>query len=360
VEPRTTGDWRAELKRAVRTPAELGRVLRLSPRDFQATPVAGRLPLLATRYYLSLCDPVDPGCPIRRQVVPSPSEALAVAGDQSDPLDERAHEVAPDLIRRYPDRALLLATSRCAVHCRFCTRSRLVGRASEVGSPARRAEALAYLGQHPEIREVIVSGGDPLVLSTQRLVGLLRELRRIPSVETIRIGTRTPAVLPQRITPELVAALRAYHPLWVMTHFNHPKELTPRARAACRLLVDGGFPLMNQTVLLRGINDQADVLAALFRGLVSERVRPYYLLQADPVAGTGHLRTPLGRGIELIAELQGRLSGLAIPKFIVDAPGGHGKVPLLPESVRRRGPGVTRLVTPRGTEVEYIDPVAVG
>jgi lysine 2,3-aminomutase len=351
VEPSAIRDWHWQLRHAVRTPGELG--------SNGALP-AGRLPPLVTPYYLSLCDPRDPRCPLRRQVVPSPDEAVAVAGDLTDPLGEQAHEVAPDLVRRYPDRALLLVTDRCAVHCRFCTRSRLVGRSREVGSPARRAAALAYLRQNPEIREVIVSGGDPLVLSTRRLAGLLCELRRIPSVETIRIGTRTPAVLPQRITPELVAALRPFHPLWIMTHFNHPKELTVEARVACQLLVDAGFPLMNQTVLLAGVNDRAEVLADLFRGLVRERVRPYYLLQADPVAGTGHLRTPLARGIALMAELQGRVSGLAIPKFIVDAPGGHGKVPLLPDSVLARGNGVTRLLTPRGTEVEYFDPVAIG
>jgi lysine 2,3-aminomutase len=345
VEP--SADWHWQLRHAVR--------------DFgNGGPPAGRPPPLVTPYYLSLSDPKDPACPLRRQVVPSPEEEQAVAGDRADPLGEEAHEVAPDLVRRYPDRALWLVTDRCAVHCRFCTRSRLVGQSRQVGSPERRAAALAYLRKNPEVREVIVSGGDPFVLSTRRLVTLLRDLRRIPSIETIRIGTRTPAVLPQRIGPELVRALRPFHPLWIMTHFNHPKELTAEARAACRLLADGGFPLMNQTVLLAGVNDRAEVLAALFRALVAERVRPYYLLQADPVSGTGHLRTPLARGVELMRELQGRVSGLALPKFIVDAPGGHGKVPLFPDPVRSREPGVTRLVTPRGTEVEYYDPVARG
>ncbi len=343
-----TADWHWQLRHAVRDFGSNGR------------PPEGRLGPLVTPYYLSLLDAKDPACPLRRQVVPSPEEERAVVGDRADPLGEEAHEVAPDLVRRYPDRALLLVTDRCAVHCRFCTRSRLVGRSEEVGSPERRAAALEYLRKNPEVREVIVSGGDPFVLSTRRLVGLLRELRRIPSIETIRIGTRTPAVLPQRITAELVEGLRPFHPIWVMTHFNHPKELTSEARAACRLLVDGGFPLMNQTVLLAGVNDRAEVLASLFRALISERVRPYYLLQADPVAGTGHLRTPLARGLELVRELQGRVSGLALPKFIVDAPGGHGKVPLFPDPVRGRGNGVTRLMTPRGTEVEYFDPVEAG
>jgi len=218
------------------------------------------------------------------------------------------------------------------------------------------APAFAWLGEHPEVRDVIVSGGDPMVMSTDRLARLLARLREIPSVETIRLATRVPVTLPSRITVELVEALRAYHPIWVMTHFNHPKELTVRAREACLRLVDAGFPVMNQTVLLRGINDDRATLEALFRGLVRWRVRPYYLLQADPVRGTGHLRTPIDTGLRLMEELQGRLAGIALPKLIVDTPGGFGKVPILPDYVVERAPGRTVLRTFRGAEVEYIDP----
>jgi lysine 2,3-aminomutase len=216
--------------------------------------------------------------------------------------------------------------------------------------------AIDRLRQHPEVRDVIVSGGDPLLLGTGRLVRLVAGLRTVSSVETIRLATRVPATLPQRITDELVTALRPHHPLWVMTHFNHPRELTAEARGACRRLVQGGFPLLNQTVLLRGVNDETDVLRRLFRALVAERVHPYYLHQADPAAGTGHLRTPISTGLRILAELQGRLSGIALPKLIVDTPGGHGKVPIQPDYICRREDGVTWLRTPWGEEVAYRDP----
>jgi lysine 2,3-aminomutase len=244
------------------------------------------------------------------------------------------------------------------VYCRFCTRSRLVGAGGGAVSIERLAGAFAYLRGHPEVRDVIVSGGDPLAMATDRLVRVVASLREIPSVETIRLATRVPVALPQRITAELLAALRPHHPLWVMTHFNHPKELTEESRLACRKLADAGFPVMNHTVLLRGVNDDASVLSALFRGLVRERVRPYYLLQADPVRGTGHLRTPLATGVRIMGELQGRLSGIALPKFIVDTPGGMGKVPAGPDYVVGREPGRTRFLTHRGVEVDYVDPPA--
>ena len=315
-------------------------------------------PLSITPHYLSLCDRTDPTCPIRRQCVPRSEEAHEVPGDRVDPLGEEAHEVAPNLVQRYPDRALLLATDRCGVYCRFCTRSRMVGDGGGTISPDRLAAALAWLRAHPEVRDVIVSGGDPLVMSTERLVALLGALRAIPSVETIRLATRCPVTLPQRVTPELVRALRAFHPIWVMTHFNHPKELAPAADRALARLVDAGFPVMNQTVLLRGVNDDADVLETLFRGLVRRRVRPYYLLQADVVRGTGHLRTPVSTGIAILERLQGRLTGIALPKLIVDTPGGKGKVPLGPDYVVSRGEGSTVLRTFRGEHVLVLDPPA--
>ena len=314
------------------------------------------LPIAITPYYLSLADRRDPNCPIRRQCVPHLDEASEVRGDLVDPLGERAHEVAPDLVCRYPDRALLLVSDRCSVYCRFCTRSRMVGAGGGVRSIGHLVPAFEWLRAHAEIRDVIVSGGDPLVMSTERLVQLFRQLRAIPSIETIRLATRAPVTLPSRITPELLRALRPFHPVWVMTHYNHPKELTAQAAKACRRLVDAGFPVMNQTVLLRGINDDKETLEALFRGLVGWRVRPYYLLQADPVRGTSHLRTPIDTGLRLMKELQGRLSGIALPKFIVDTPGGMGKVALYPDVVVRRTGKSTVLRTFRGVEVEYLDP----
>jgi len=251
---------------------------------------------------------------------------------------------------------LLLVNDRCAVYCRFCTRSRWVGQSGGARSIERLRGAFEYLRQHPTVRDVIVSGGDPLALRTERIVELLEELRRIPSIETIRIATRMPVTLPHRITDELVTAMQPFHPIWLMTHFNHARELTPLAQEACRRLADAGFPVMNQTVLLRGINDDASALTELFRGLVRQRVRPYYLLQGDPVRGSGHLRTPLETGRRVMEQLQGRLSGIALPKLIVDTPGGHGKIPYGPDYVVSRGPGVTRFRSPFNVDVDYFDP----
>jgi lysine 2,3-aminomutase len=346
------------MRHSVRSLAALEAVLELTDAERAGVRAAESdgFPLAITPYYLNLCDPVDAACPIRRQVVPRSEESVATIGDLRDPLGEEAHEAAPELVQRYPDRALLLVSDRCAVYCRFCTRSRIVGSGGGPRSLQRLSQALEYLREHPEITDVILSGGDPLTMATDRLVALVAAVRAIPSVETIRLATRVPVTLPQRITDELVTALRPMHPIWVMTHFNHPKELTEDSRTACRRLVDGGFPVNNQTVLLRGVNDNAATLALLFRGLVRERVRPYYLLQADPVKGTGHLRTPVQVGIDIMEQLQGRLTGIALPKFILDAPGGFGKVPIGPNYVVARAGGVTRVRTSRGIEVDYFDP----
>jgi lysine 2,3-aminomutase len=232
----------------------------------------------------------------------------------------------------------------------------MVGAGGGARSLAHLEPAFAWIAAHPEVRDVIVSGGDPLTLSTDRLVRLVERLRAIRSLDTLRLATRVPVTLPSRITSELVRSLRRFHPIWVMTHFNHPKELTKESTRACERLADAGFPVMNQTVLLRGVNDDASTLEALFRGLIRARVRPYYLLQADPVRGTGHLRTPIATGVSILEKLQGRLTGIALPKLIVDTPGGMGKVPIGPDYVVAREPGRTRLRTHRGVEVDYLDP----
>jgi lysine 2,3-aminomutase len=351
-------DWRWQIRHAVSDTPSLARALSLTSTELlgaQRAELTG-LPISITPYYLSLCDPHDPACPIRRQCVPDDRESETAEGDLEDPLGEVAHEVAPHLVRRYPDRALLLATDRCSVYCRFCTRSRMVGDGGGARSLEALAPALAYLRANPEVRDVIVSGGDPLTMITERIVRLLAAIRGVPSVETIRLATRVPVTLPMRVTRELVRALRPFHPLWVMTHFNHPKEVTRAAQVACIRLADAGFPVMNQTVLLAGVNDDKDTLETLFRSLVRCRVRPYYLLQADPVRGTSHLRTPLHRGIELMEALQGRLTGIALPKLICDTPGGRGKVPLSADYVVERTPGRTVLRTFRGEHVAYVDP----
>lgn len=351
-------DWRWQAKHAIRDLAGLERALHLT--DAERAGIRRSLddgfPMSITPHYLGLIDPHDPTCPIRRQAVPTIEEAEEVPGDLRDPLGEEAHEVAPELVQRYPDRVLLLVTDRCAMYCRFCTRSRMVGDGGGARALDRLEPAFRYIESHPEIQDVIVSGGDPLVMATSRLTPILERLARIEHVLTVRVATRAPVTIPQRITDELCRALRTHPAVWVMTHFNHPKELAPEATEALARLVDHGLPVMNQSVLLRGINDDAETLEALFRGLVRRRVRPYYLLQADPVRGTGHLRTPIETGLRIMERLQGRLSGIALPKYIVDTPGGRGKVPVLPETVVRRSAGVTTLRTFRGEEVDYIDP----
>ncbi len=352
------GDWRWQMRHVIRTWSALESAVPLSAAERAARPVfeSASMPLSITPYYASLIDGRDPGCPIRLQCVPRVAETEHVAGDLEDPLGEVEHEVAPHLVQRYPDRVLLLATDQCSVYCRFCTRSRIVGEGEGATPFEALAGAFAYIEAHPGVRDVIVSGGDPLTMSTARLVRLVERLRQIAHVDTIRLATRVPVTLPMRVTDELVAALRPHHPLWIMTHFNHPKEITPQSRRACERLADAGFPIMNQSVLLRGVNDDAATLEALFRGLIRMRVKPYYLLQADPVRGTGHLRTPLARGVELMSELQGRVTSIALPKFVCDTPGGKGKVPLGPEAIVSRSGSETVLRTFRGEHVTYVDP----
>lgn len=351
-------DWQWQLRHAVGSVQALADAMPLTEGELAGARRAESkgLPLRITPYYLSLADPSDPGCPVRRQCVPDAREDDEAPGDLHDPLGEVAHQVAPYLIQRYPDRVLLLATDRCAVYCRFCTRSRMVGGGEGAVSLEALVPAMSWLTAHPEVKDVIISGGDPLSMGTERIVRIVSAVRAVESVETIRLATRVPVTLPMRITRELVGALRPYHPIWVMTHFNHAKELSPQAIAACARLVEGGFPVLNQTVLLAGINDNVFALEQLFRGLVRARVRPYYLLQADPVRGTAHLRTPLERGIELMSALQGRMSGIALPKLVCDTPGGLGKVPLGADNVVVRAPGRTTLRTFRGAEVDYVDP----
>jgi lysine 2,3-aminomutase len=353
-----TRRWAEELRRSVTTVVELEKHLVMTEHERAGAMRAERIgmPIAITPHYLSLIDRDDPRCPIRLMCVPRADEAIEVHGDRADPLGEKAHEVAPHLIRRYPDRALLLVSDLCAVHCRFCTRSRMVGRGGGVRSLESLAPAFGWLDTHPEVHDVIVSGGDPLIMSTGRLTKILARLRRSAGIETIRLATRVPVTLPSRVTAELVRSLRRLHPIFVMTHFNHPKELTAASEAACRRLVDGGFPVMNQTVLLRGVNDDAATLEHLFRGLVRWRVRPYYLMQADLVRGTAHLRTPLEAGRELMRLLQDRLTGIALPKLVVDAPGGKGKVPVGPDYIVSRSRSCTVLRTGRGSTTEYVDP----
>ncbi|MBF0340237.1 MAG: KamA family radical SAM protein [Magnetococcales bacterium] len=325
-------DWRWQLRHRCRNLRQLERFLELSPPERQALEQTREiLPVAITPYYLSLMHPGDPQDPLRRTLVPVMGEFATLPGDSPDPLDEARDTVVPGVIRRHPDRVVLLATGVCATYCRYCTRSRLVGGGEKL--TGHWDQAIAYIADHPEIRDVLISGGDPLLLSTSRLDGLLTRLRAIPHVELLRIGSRIPLVLPMRITRKLVDMLRKHHPLAVSLHAIHPRELTPLAQTALARLADAGIMLAGQTVLLAGINDSLPVLADLMRGLLRNRVRPYYLYQCDPIPGSGHFRVPVEQGLRLMAGLQGHMSGYAVPRFVIDAPGGGGKIPLASETV---------------------------
>lgn len=323
--------WQKLLGSAFRQPAQLA--LLFPGIDVRALDeVAETYPMCINPYYLSLVE--SPDGPLGRQCIPDPAELLPTALTP-DPLAEESTSPVPTVVHRYPDRALFQVTTRCAMYCRFCTRKRKVGKETPITEEMRR-EGIDYIARTPEIRDVIVSGGDPLLLADETLEDILRSLRAIPHVEIIRIGTRVPCTLPHRVTGRLVRMLRKYHPLYVNTHFEHPREVTPQAARALTRLADVGIPLGNQSVLLRGVNDDPAVFLELNRRLLECRVRPYYLYQADLVEGTEHFRTPVEKGLAVIRGLRGHTSGLAVPQFVIDAPGGGGKIPLLPEYLIQR------------------------
>ena len=323
--------WHEFLASAIRTPMQLTRYF--PGIDAEALErVVEVYPMCVTPYYLGLVENLDD--PIARQCIPNPAE-LDSCGLLSDPLAEESMCPVPSVVHRYPDRVLFLVSSQCAMYCRFCTRKRKIGTEWTISEELRQ-EGLAYIAKTAEIRDVVVSGGDPLMLSDRILDGILSGLRRIPHVEIIRIGTRAPCTLPQRITPQLAKLLRKYHPLYVNTHFEHPRELTRDAVGALARLADAGIPLGNQSVLLRGVNDDPAVFLELNRRLLAARVKPYYVFQADLVDGTAHFCTPLEAGLDVIRGLRGHTSGLAVPHFVIDSPGGGGKIPILPDEYLRR------------------------
>ncbi len=349
-------DWRWQMRKRIRSFQQLERLMPAVKKMPEAAGVTLTFPMAITPYYASLVRKPDFSDPVFAMCVPNTKELLDAPALVDDPLEEGMDSPVPNLVHRYPDRALFIATTTCASYCRHCTRKRIAGSRECVVSPRRIQRATEYLAAHPEISDVIVSGGDPLTMATEVLEGILKEIRKVQSVQVIRIGTRTPVVLPQRITAELTEMLRKYHPIWINTHFNHPQELTPEAAQACGRLADAGIPLGNQSVLLRGINDNPETYAELCRGLVRMRVRPYYLYQCDLVRGVEHFRTPLSRGIEIMEYLRGRLSGIAIPTFIVDAPHGGGKIPVLPSYVISMSPTHTVLRNYEGMMVTYPEP----
>ena len=351
-------DWRWQMRNRVRTLARMEEVFRLSDDERAAAQShSGPLPVGITPYYTSLMDRDDPTDPLRRTHLPVMGEYQKTAGEFDDPLGEDHDTAAPGLVHRYPDRVLFLVSPLCSTYCRYCTRSRMVGEAGEYEFGTRQWEkALAYLETHTEVRDVLLSGGDPLAMSDDKLDYLLGRLRRIPHIEFVRIGTKIPTVMPMRITRDLVRVLKKHHPLWMSVHFTHPTELTPEVTESTARLADAGIPLGSQTVLLKGINDDVGLMKTLMHGLLKRRVKPYYLYQCDPIKGSAHFRTPVSKGLEIIEGLRGHTSGYAVPTYVIDAPGGGGKIPLIPQYVVGREGDDLLLRNFEGNVYRYTDP----
>jgi lysine 2,3-aminomutase len=354
-------DWRWQLKHRLASLPDLDPRIRLTPAERAGVLFSSqKLSLGITPHFFSLVDKDDPACPIRRQVIPVIDESRGDDSEMVDPVGEDSTSPVPGLVHRYPDRALLLVTDRCASYCRYCTRSRLVSGAGGYDFHPDLEHAIAYLRKHTEVRDVLLSGGDPLLLGDDKLDHLLGTLRAIPHLEFLRIGSRIPIFLPQRVTPALCAVLRKHHPLWMSVHTNHPRELTSEVREALGRLGDAGVPLGNQSVLLAGVNDSVEVMRELVHKLLLCRVRPYYLYQCDLIRGSRHLRTPVVRGIEIVEGLRGFTSGYAVPQFVVDAPGGGGKVPINPDYIIYRDAERVVFRNFQGRVYEYPDPAKPG
>jgi lysine 2,3-aminomutase len=350
-------DWRWQLRHSVRSLADLERYIPLTDDERRGcAETADLFRLGISPYYLTLIDPAHPHCPVRMQSIPVRAEARIHEGELRDPLGEDRYRPVRAIVHKYPDRVLLLALDHCSVYCRHCTRRRITSGDEGGISRDELDEAIGYLRAHPEVRDVLVSGGDPLLASTARLGSLLQRIREIPHVEIIRIGTRIPVCLPMRVDDELAAALRRYAPLFVVTHFNHAKEITPEAREACERLVDRGIPVENQAVLMRRVNSSAIAIKDLMQKCLTMRVRPYYLHQMDVAEGLEHLRTPLAKGIEILRDLRGWTSGLAVPHLAVDLPGGGGKVTVQPEYVVENRAHETVFRNYRGERYAYPEP----
>jgi lysine 2,3-aminomutase len=350
-------DWRWQLRNRITNVEGLQRLMpTLTPEEYAGTKLANtKLALAITPYFFNLIDPADENCPIRRQVIPRVEETHTASWEMTDPCGEDSHSPVPGLVHRYPDRVLFLVTDRCAAYCRYCTRSRLVSNATGYDFHPEFDRQIGYIEQHHEVRDVLLSGGDPLLLSDEKLENLLSRLRAIKHVEFLRLGTRIPIFLPQRITAEFCEMLKQFHPLFVSIHANHPRELTTEARDALSRLADAGVPLGNQSVLLRHVNDDAIVMKALVQKLLMCRVRPYYIYQCDPIAGSAHLRASVRKGLEIMDGLRGHTTGYAVPQYVIDAPGGGGKVPVNPEYVLSRNADRVVIRNFEGKVFEYIE-----
>ena len=350
-------DWKWQVKNRIETYEQLSKYFTFAPEEAEGIKKAlAKFRMAITPYYLSLIDPNDPYDPIRRQAIPAGEECNIAPADLNDPLHEDEDSPAPGLTHRYPDRVLFLITDMCSMYCRHCTRRRFAGQKDDESPSERIEKCLAYIEKTSQVRDVLLSGGDALMVSDQKLEYIIQRLRKIPHVEIVRIGSRTPVVCPQRITPELCEMLKKYHPIWLNTHFNHPNEFTPEAEQALARLANAGIPLGNQTVLLRGVNDCVHVMKKLMHELVRNRVRPYYIYQCDLSMGLEHFRTPVSKGIEIIENLRGHTSGYAVPTFVVDAPGGGGKTPVMPQYVISQSPDKVILRNFEGVITTYTEP----
>jgi lysine 2,3-aminomutase len=350
-------DWRWQVRNRIKTVEELDKYVKLSDQEKEDIGrVLSKFRMSITPYYLTLIDPDDPNCPIRKQAIPSVYEMHVGQNDMLDPLAEDTDSPVPGLTHRYPDRVLFLITDMCSMYCRHCTRRRFAGQHDQRMPQDRIDMSIEYIRNHPEIRDVLLSGGDALLVSDEILEDIIKRLREIDHVEVIRLGTRTPVVLPQRITEDFVNMLRKYHPIWLNTHFNHYDEITIESKQAIDRLADAGIPLGNQSVLLKGINDSVDIMKKLVQRLAYIRVRPYYIYQCDLSLGIEHFRTPVSKGIEIIEGLRGHTSGYCVPTFVIDAPGGGGKIPVMPNYVISQAPGKIVLRNYEGVISTYSEP----
>ncbi|MFA6200346.1 MAG: lysine 2,3-aminomutase [Bacteroidales bacterium] len=351
-------DWKWQIKNRIETLEDLKKYISLTEKEEDGVMKSLKtLRMAITPYYLSLIDPNNPNCPVRKQAIPTSAELHQSDADLLDPLHEDEDSPVAGLTHRYPDRVLFLITDMCSMYCRHCTRRRFAGQ-NDCESPSDRIQkAIDYIARTPQVRDVLLSGGDALMVSDKMLESIIERLRAIPHVEIIRIGSRTPVVCPQRITDDLCNMLKKYHPIWLNTHFNHPNECTPEAKEACAKLANVGIPLGNQSVLLRGVNDDSRIMKKLVHQLVMMRVRPYYIYQCDLSMGLEHFRTPVSKGIEIIENLRGHTSGYAVPTFVVDDPGGGGKTPVMPQYIISQSPGKVVLRNFEGVITTYTEPL---
>lgn len=349
--------WQWQVRNRITSVAMLEKYIKLSQKEKKAIEkVLGKFRMAITPYYLTLMDPEDPNCPVRMQAIPSINEMHISSHDFNDPLNEDGDSPVPGLTHRYPDRVLFLVTDMCSMYCRHCTRRRFAGQTDNERTKSSIDAGIEYIRNHPEVRDVLISGGDAFLISDEKIEYILQKLRSIPHVEVIRFGTRTPVVMPQRITDNLVNMLKKYHPIWINTHFNHAKEITSETKEAIDKMADSGIPLGNQSVLLRGVNDCVNIMKELVHKLVALRIRPYYIYQCDLSMGIEHFRTPVSKGIEIIEGLRGHTSGFAVPTFVVDAPGGGGKIPVMPQYLISQAPGKVVLRNYKGMITTYYEP----